>query len=229
MQKTPLIQRIFVHLGENNHPSIAVATVAAFKGIFRPIFTMSDKKEDPETKKYAAIREGVTELIAIPAYVGAGMLAEKISPVFLDSSVVKDGKLSLNKENRAKFDDILRIKTKMKKEGKPADAVNKAFDNAVNALGNEKVLFNNYKRAKMIVGQTGSFLGVCTAALLIIPGVCNFIMPRVMKHFKPAGKPVKKTNPTDNTTQLPARSKHNVFKAYGAFTNTGGMGGGLSI
>lgn len=71
-------------LGENsNTPTIAVCLIAFFKGIFRPMFTLMDKKQNPESKKYAAFREGLTEVAALPIYATmpfiASWLAEKLA------------------------------------------------------------------------------------------------------------------------------------------------------
>lgn len=80
--KEPL-ENTFNFFGENPNSAVIVAVaIAAFKGIFRPIFTMSDKKSDPQTKKYTAIREALTELIAIPVYalvptVGSKLIIKK--------------------------------------------------------------------------------------------------------------------------------------------------------
>ncbi len=63
--------------------AVPALAVAVFKGIFRPMFTMMDKHQDPESKKYAAFREGMTEVVAFLSYlvtsVGAGMLAKPIA------------------------------------------------------------------------------------------------------------------------------------------------------
>lgn len=65
----------FKFLGENKNSAIYVAVaIALFKGIFRPYFTMRDKKSDPQTKKYTAMREFLTEMIAIPVYVSVPTL-----------------------------------------------------------------------------------------------------------------------------------------------------------
>ena len=61
-------------LGEHNDPLNAVLAIALFKGINRPLFTMMDKKTDPQAKKYAAFREGLTEVIAATTYVGTNKL-----------------------------------------------------------------------------------------------------------------------------------------------------------
>ena len=73
--KAPLLERICTSLGKNNKATYPVMAIAIVKGICRPTFTMMDKKEKPETKKYTALREGLTELIAIPTYFACGELS----------------------------------------------------------------------------------------------------------------------------------------------------------
>lgn len=77
--KNPSFKKTFEFMGDNPDSAVYVAVaIAIFKGIFRPIFTMTDKKSDPETKKYTAIREGLTEGIAVPVYIAVPMIAEKL-------------------------------------------------------------------------------------------------------------------------------------------------------
>jgi len=77
--KKPSFENAFNYLGDNPNSAIVVAvTIAAFKGIFRPLFTMMDKKSDPKTKKYTATREALTELIAIPVYITIPVLCKKL-------------------------------------------------------------------------------------------------------------------------------------------------------
>ncbi len=82
MTLAEIIKRTCKKLGENNKPTYVVMAIATVKGICRPTFTMMDKTENPETKKYTALREGLTEVIAIPAYwacgEAAGALAKKV-------------------------------------------------------------------------------------------------------------------------------------------------------
>ena len=73
------IKNICKKLGESNKATYAVVAIAVAKGIFRPIFTLCDKKEKKETKIYTAAREGLTEVVAIPTYIGVGKLAETIT------------------------------------------------------------------------------------------------------------------------------------------------------
>lgn len=73
------LHNTFKFLGENSNSAIYVAVaIAAFKGIFRPIFTLTDKKSDPQTKKYTATREALTELIAIPVYIAVPLLGKAL-------------------------------------------------------------------------------------------------------------------------------------------------------
>lgn len=83
---TKHIKNICNHLGENNKPVYVAMLIAAVKGICRPTFTMMDKTEKPETKKYTAIREGLTELIAIPTYFLFDQLACCVSRLIKDES-----------------------------------------------------------------------------------------------------------------------------------------------
>jgi len=79
MAKEHLLKQLCISLGKNNKPTYAVMAIAAVKGICRPAFTMMDKTEDPETKKYTALREGLTEVIAIPTYYVLGEAAPKLA------------------------------------------------------------------------------------------------------------------------------------------------------
>lgn len=73
--------------GENKSGATIVAcSIAVFKGIFRPLFTMMDKKSDPDTKKYTAIREGLTELAALPLYAITPWVAGKLVDKFIKTT-----------------------------------------------------------------------------------------------------------------------------------------------
>ena len=126
------MKNIFVKLGENNKPTYAVMAIAVVKGIARPIFTMTDKQADPETKKYAALREGLTEVVAIPTYWASGELASKVA-------------------DKLKFDHL------------PLDK--QAY-------------------ARQSARQNFMFLGVCTAALLVIPALASVTIKPFMKKIQ---------------------------------------------
>ena len=77
MAITNFIKNICHKLGSNNKSIYPVIAIATANGIFRPTFTMLKKGENPESKKYAALREGITEVIAVPTYWACGELAAK--------------------------------------------------------------------------------------------------------------------------------------------------------
>ena len=163
-------------LGKNNNPAYVVVAIATAKGICRPLFTMMDKKESPETKKYAALREGLTEVIAIPTYITCGALAGK------GAHLVKDPKQAeLAKHN-------LR------------------------------------------------FIGVCAAALLVIPGLCSLVIKPFTDMIFHKGKNNDKPEPakldvTSKTPELnvdksmvnPEIKKQMPLQSvnFSSFTNTG--------
>lgn len=126
------MKKIFVKLGENNKPTYAVMAIAVVKGIARPLFTLTDKHADPETKKYTAIREGLTEVVAIPTYFACGELAGKVA-------------------DKLNFDHLPK-------------------NQQAYARGNAKGNF--------------MFLGVCTAALLIIPALASITIKPFMKKIQ---------------------------------------------
>lgn len=77
--KEPNVKNIFQYMGDNPNSAIVVAVaIAVCKGIFRPIFTMHDKKSDLETKRYTAMRERLTELIAVPVYIAVPLIGGKL-------------------------------------------------------------------------------------------------------------------------------------------------------
>ena len=128
-------------LGKNNKPTYVVMAIAAVKWICRPAFTMMDKTEDPKTKKYTALREGLTEAIAIPAYWGCGELAAKLANhVFKDEALAKRAEKNL------------------------------------------------------------MFLGVCTAALVVIPGLCSAVIKPIMDKLG-LKAPVKGEKPQQQVQQ----------------------------
>ena len=49
MAITDIIKKTCKSLGENNKPTYVVMAIATVKGICRPMFTMMDKTENPET------------------------------------------------------------------------------------------------------------------------------------------------------------------------------------
>lgn len=77
--KQSLFQKICNKLGENNKPIFTVMAIACGKGTVRPILSITDKKEKPDARKYAALRELMTEFIGVPTTLFAGLAAESMT------------------------------------------------------------------------------------------------------------------------------------------------------
>lgn len=87
------LKNTFRFFGESDHGATIIAcSIAVFKGIFRPLFTMMDKKSDPESKKYAAVREGLTEVAALPLYAVTPWIAGKLVDKFISHDTDKFAK-----------------------------------------------------------------------------------------------------------------------------------------
>ena len=164
MSKGSVLKSICDSLGKNNKPTYVVMAIGVAKGIVRPMFTMMDKKEDPETKKYTAIREGLTEAIAVPTYFFCGEIAGKLSKMM------------------------------------PEHLQKRANKNLM-------------------------FMGVCLAALIVIPGLCSLAIKPLMKKIQENNtkkKPLDITSQTENIqpftgghTYMPLPAHFSQFKPYG--------------
>lgn len=91
------LKNSLIYIGKNIKPHWPTVAVASAELIFRPLFTMMDKKSPSETKKYTALREGITELIAAPTYLVVPILAAKGSNLLknADPKTVKMAKHNL--------------------------------------------------------------------------------------------------------------------------------------
>lgn len=91
------LEKTLKYIGKNIKPYWPTVAVATAELIFRPMFTMMDKKAPDETKKYTALREGITELIAAPTYLALPVLAAKASDLLKiqDPAKVKMAKHNL--------------------------------------------------------------------------------------------------------------------------------------
>ena len=78
-KKQPFIQKLCNRLGENNKPRYTVLAIACGKGTVRPILSITDKKEKPDARKYAALRELMTEFIGVPTTMTLGIIAENLT------------------------------------------------------------------------------------------------------------------------------------------------------
>lgn len=196
------IEKQLTKFGKNNSPTVVAMSIAAAKGVFRPAFTMMDTKESYETKRYTALREGLTEVIAIPVYYLSGVAAKKVSE-----------KLAVPKNFMSKT-----IYKKFKK-GESSAEIKNAVKHA------EEMAKTNLPK----IVTTTSFIGVCVSALLVIPFVCSATIKPIMEYL--GGKKAEKTTKPEKTAdfkevQKPA-GKVNTFKSLYGSNNYGMKVGAL--
>ncbi len=268
------IEDICLSLGKNNKPTYVVMAIATAKGIFRPLFTMMDKKENSETKKYTAIREGLTEVIAIPSYLLCGELAGKLADKVCGENLgkgwkkqaigdevvafkelknhdyikpVNNAEYTLNYEDGQKY--LLKVLPNDTKDLKIAD---KSVEKVIK-IGDKKFLLHKLNKSEKVVENTIDnvfsidnmvvgfkrlkenaalhnanknlmFVGVCTAALFVIPALCSVAIKPLMGFIQ---KPPKNdANKLDIQSRQPEMAiyndmlKHNnTFKAFSSFSN----------
>ena len=188
---TNSLKTICNKLGNNNKPTYVVMAIATVKGICRPLFTMMDKKENPETKKYTAIREGLTEIIAIPVYWACGELSGKFAHLLAKPKNFMDKKLY-----------------KKYKNGFHTSKVMNAYENA------KELAENNLPK----MNKNLMFIGVCGAALFVIPALCSVAIRPLMNQLQKRNAKKEQAKPVYNyyNQVLP---KNGEYKRLSSFSN----------
>lgn len=72
-------KNLCMSLGKNNKALYGALTIAVSKGILRPTFTMMDKKQEKNSRRYTAFREGLTGAVAFGAYLVTDAGVEKLA------------------------------------------------------------------------------------------------------------------------------------------------------
>lgn len=197
-----------IHLG---NAAIVAAVISTAKGVFRPLFTMADKKEEYETKKYTALREGLTEGIAIPIYILSGIVTGKIS-----DKIAKTPKY-FNKMARQKLD--IKNRKNLTPEG------NKLIKETAEELA---------ERLSPKIRVNLGFIGVGLSALLIIPALCSAIIKPIMNSIqKPQQEGMPQAVPSPATVQhinkVNTISNMHTVKKLNTFANTTTNVGGMKV
>ena len=173
-----LLEKNLTKFGENNTPAVVSMGIAAAKGIFRPIFTMSDKKQDYETRRYAAWREGLTEAIAIPIYFLSGVVSKVVAK------------------------KLARPEYFMKKDILEKSRAGDKSPEVLNAVKQAEILAKeNLPKIQTTIG----FAGVCISALFLIPLICSLTIKPIMKKLernKPLTDKQGSTQPLTKNTSL---------------------------
>ena len=181
------LEKRLIKFGSNNSATVVAMSIAAAKGIFRPAFTMADKKENYETKRYTAIREGLTEIIAIPVYYASGEISKFISK-----------KIAVPKNFMPK-----NIYKKYK-----AGVTSPEIQNAVKHA--EELASINLNKIK----STSAFAGVCISAIFAIPFICSATIKPIMQKLETKNKNSVTKNLSDIKSKEVSFKQNNMYKPY---------------
>ncbi len=194
------LEKTLIKFGKNNSPTVIAMGIAIAKGIFRPTFTMMDKSESYETKRYTALREGLTELIAIPAYYFSGVLSKHAAKKL---AVPKN---FMSKSMRKKYT-----------AGDKSEKVLNAYKHA------EELAKINLPK----ITSNASFVGVCLCALLVIPFLCSVAIKPIMKKIQKNGEEKKEKITKIEVKQLKNPVKQNAFNGIYVNNSSGMKVGGV--
>ena len=188
-----LVDKIITRLGKSNDSEIVTATLAAFKLIFIPIGTMSDKKSTKEQKTYTVTRDLLTESVALAGYIGITKALKNNLTGPICSKYYKEKAKEL-KGNLSS--DEFGFLSKIDKNAIKHNAMNEFLpENAKTYTDNQKEIIQkleeivkkfpeklqNPKDLYLNTKKTLSHLTVCTLALTLIPFVTNKILEVMSK------------------------------------------------
>lgn len=228
-----IIDNIITKLGKSNDSEIVTATLAAFKLIFIPISTMSDKKTTKEQKEYAIKRDLLTEIVALAGYVSITKAVKNnlTAPICKKyySQKAKElnqaGKLDINSEDFQILNNACAKSIK-------ASAMDSLSGNGTKICTNEQK--ENIKKLENVVEKfanilqkpddlylntkkTISHVCVCMLALTVIPFVTNKILALIAKNN--SKKDLNTQKPQQKTTYS---VKVPTFAQYGSMVKIGG-------
>ena len=178
------LEKILTKFGETASPTFVAMSIACAKGICRPAFTMMDTKESYETKRYTALREGLTELIAIPVYYLSGVISKFAAK-----------KLAVPKNFMSK---------KMYKRYSAGDSSKEVLTAVEHAKNLAKTNLSK-------IETTAPFVGVGLSALLFIPLICSITIKPIMKTLETKNN---KTTKKEIVNIAPPQNKGTNNKPY---------------
>jgi hypothetical protein len=228
-----IIDNIITKLGKSNDSEIVTATLAAFKLIFIPISTMSDKKTSKEQKEYAIKRDLFTEIVALAGYVGITKAVKNnlTAPIckkyysLKAKELNKAGKLDINSEDFKILNNACAKSIK-------ASAMDSLPGSTIKRCTNEQK--ENIKKLENVVAKFADILQkpndlylntkktishacVCILALTIIPFITNKILALIANSN--TKKDIEKQKPQQKTTYS---VKIPTFTQYGSMVKIGG-------
>ena len=182
------VDKIITRLGTSNDSEICTAALAAFKLIFMPFATISDKKSTKKQKSYALTRDFLTEGIALAGYIGITKAIKNNLTAPICSKYYKEKAKELIKNNKLDIDSFeYKTLTNIDKVAIKNHAMNEFLsDNAkkftktqdthiknLEAIVSKFPNLQNPKDLYLNTKKTISHVSVCILALTLIPFITN--------------------------------------------------------
>ena len=209
------MDKILLHLGKSNDSEIVTASLAAFKLIFIPIATMSDKKTSKKQKEYAIKRDFITECVALAGYLGITKAIKNnlTGPICAKyykekaKTLIENNKLNINDDD---YNSLLNVDPKTIKKSIKEKSLNQNEKSYLDSLENiaKRFSLQNPKDLYLNTKKTISHVCVCLLALTIIPMITNKII-EIYSRKKPIEEDTNnKFRQKNYTTIKPMSIKH---------------------
>ncbi len=177
----------FVNYAQNTKAT--VTTESIFKAVGRPVFILKDDSIDDKTKKYAATKEGLYQLLCLGIYLGM------VGPVFKKPMFKMAQKILKNQKDLPNFSKVEEYETYLKLRALPIEQRSKSklmdslpdtiYENKTSkvTLKENLLLFekpDKYKTEKGIV-ELSYLTGTVFGLALFASELSNLILHPIMK------------------------------------------------
>ena len=228
-----------MRLGESNDSEIVTAMLAAFKLVFIPFATMSDKKTTKEQKEYAIKRDYTTESVALLGYLGItnivknNLTAPVCSKYYKEKakSLADNGKLDINSNDFKILDNVDGKLLKKNATVKLTDSSEiSAIKNLEGVIKSLPEKLQNPKELYLNTKKTISHICVCTLALTIIPFITNKILEGFSKKDESKVSILPKGSFKGLCTKQPCQIQPNLnYKPVSMYNYMQNTKGGLNV
>lgn len=179
----------------------AIVTTTALKAVIRPAVVMTDKKLDPETKKYTAAKELLYQALCLGAAFSFIPLSKKIGFKFAEKYITKDSVakniLDEAEKNAGVKLDGVKSKCKMDLFKDGAKKVLEEFEQAKKIIDDKNSSVASKDEAKKTVAklestanalyagnggiETGSFVGSVLGLTVAVPAISYFTLHPILQ------------------------------------------------
>lgn len=116
----------FVNFAQNTKAT--VATESVFKAVGRPAFIMMDKKVDKDTRRYAAVKEGLYQMLCLGIYMTLVSIFFKNAGFKLAQKLIKNDKALPAFKNADEYENYLKLARMPLKDRKSSKLLSKIPD-----------------------------------------------------------------------------------------------------